>query len=78
MGSPVHTYPHRTVRTCQRVCLEDVLIVVIVVVSSILFGRWNEHVPDAGEYHFDQMALFHGVFGDGIRREQLHADMDEP
>lgn len=58
-------------------CLEDILVVVIVIVLPILFARRNEHVPDAGEYHFDQMALFHGVFSDDIRREELHTDMDE-
>ena len=59
-------------------CFENILVlfvVVVVLIKPFVFG--HEHVPDAGQYHFDQMALFHGIIGDHVRREELHTDVNE-
>ena len=52
-------------------------IIVVVIVRSILVDRWHEHSPYARKDHFDQMKLFHGIFSDHVRREELNTDMDQ-
>ena len=52
-----------------------IVVVVVVIFISSVFG--HKHVPYTRQDHFDQMALFHGILGDHVRREELNTDVNE-